>query len=90
MLLIPCPWCGGRNDSEFVAGGETFIERPAHDVSDAQWGQYLYFRRNTMGAQAERWFHAMGCRRWFNVLRDTVTHAITETSPMGAPLKAKQ
>lgn len=90
MLLIPCPWCGERNDAEFVAGGESTIERPAHDVTDDVWGEYLYFRRNTMGTQAERWFHAMGCRRWFNVVRDTVTHAITYASPMAAPPEAKQ
>jgi len=26
---------------------------------------------------AERWVHTAGCRRWFNVVRDTVTHEIT-------------
>ena len=23
---------------------------------------------------AERWVHALGCRRWFNAVRDTVTY----------------
>ena len=85
MLLIPCPWCGARNDAEFVAGGEAHIERPAGNVSDGEWGDYLYFRRNARGVQAERWIHAMGCRRWFNVVRDTVTHEITRAYPMGVP-----
>jgi heterotetrameric sarcosine oxidase delta subunit len=85
MLLIPCPWCGVRNESEFLAGGEAHIERPAGTVGDAAWGEYLYFRRNAKGVQAERWFHAMGCRRWFNLVRDTVTHEITRSYPMGAP-----
>ncbi|MDE0284484.1 MAG: sarcosine oxidase subunit delta, partial [Gammaproteobacteria bacterium] len=22
MLLIPCPWCGPRNEDEFLNGGE--------------------------------------------------------------------
>lgn len=90
MLLIPCPWCGERNDTEFVAGGESFIERPTHEVADAEWGEYLYFRCNTMGAQTERWFHAAGCRRWFNVVRDTVTNAITPASLIAKPSEAKQ
>jgi heterotetrameric sarcosine oxidase delta subunit len=26
---------------------------------------------------AERWVHTAGCRRWFTLVRDTVTHEIT-------------
>ena len=26
--------------------------------------------------QEERWFHAFGCRRWFQLTRDTVTNRI--------------
>ncbi len=84
MLLIPCPWCGARNDAEFVAGGEAHIARPVGCLTDEAWGGYLYTRQNTRGMQAERWFHAMGCRRWFNVVRDTVTHQITRAYPMGS------
>lgn len=86
MMLIPCPWCGPRPDSEFSAGGEAHIVRPPDPaaLTDEQWGQYLYFRDNVKGAQCERWFHAYGCRRWFNVARDTVTHAITAVYPMGS------
>jgi heterotetrameric sarcosine oxidase delta subunit len=25
----------------------------------------------------ERWVHTAGCRRWFTLVRDTVTHTIT-------------
>ena len=42
------------------------------------------------GVQAERWFHAMGCRRWFNVVRDTVTHKITRAYPMGGELESAE
>ena len=85
MLLIPCPWCGPRPNSEFSAGGEAHIERPddPNALTDEQWGQYLYFRSNVKGLQRERWFHGQGCRRWFNVARDTVTHEITAAYPMG-------
>jgi len=86
MMLIPCPWCGPRPDAEFSAGGEAHITRPARPeaASDAEWGDYLYFRANVKGRQHERWYHAFGCRRWFNVERDTVTHDITSVYPMGA------
>lgn len=84
MLLIPCPYCGARNDAEFVAGGEAHLLRPDASVSDRAFGEYQYFRRNAKGVQAERWFHALGCRRWFNVVRDTVTHEIVRVYPMGA------
>lgn len=86
MLLIPCPWCGPRPDSEFSAGGEAHLVRPADpaSLSDEEWGRYLYFRNNAKGLQRERWSHTHGCRRWFNMARDTVTHEIKEVYPMGA------
>ena len=84
MMRIPCPWCGERPDSEFAAGGEAHIVRPDPNTTGApQWGEYLYFRENLKGVQRERWYHAYGCRRWFNVVRDTVTHEITAAYPMG-------
>jgi heterotetrameric sarcosine oxidase delta subunit len=76
MLRIRCPWCGLRDETEFVYGGEAHIERPPDDSSDAAWAEYLYFRRNVKGIVFERWQHARGCRQWFNVARDNVTHAI--------------
>jgi heterotetrameric sarcosine oxidase delta subunit len=86
MLTIPCPWCGPRPDSEFHPGGEAHLARPDPDAAtDAQWGEYLYFRSNVKGMQRERWYHAYGCRRWFNVARDTVTHEIAAVYPMGGP-----
>lgn len=84
MLLIPCPYCGPRNDAEFTPGGEAHIARPDPAASDQQWGDYLYFRKNIKGPQFERWFHAHGCRRWFNVARDSVTHEVNAVYKMGA------
>jgi heterotetrameric sarcosine oxidase delta subunit len=40
-------------------------------------------RKNPKGLQYERWNHARGCRRWFNVARDTVTHRISKVYKMG-------
>lgn len=28
MLLIKCPWCGERDETEFSYGGEAAIKRP--------------------------------------------------------------
>jgi sarcosine oxidase subunit delta len=46
----------------------------AAELSDEQWAQYLFGRDNTRGLFAERWVHTVGCRRWFNAVRDTATH----------------
>ena len=32
MLLIPCPWCGERNQVEFTYGGDATVRRPAADA----------------------------------------------------------
>ena len=78
MLLIPCPQCGEREETEFSYGGEAHIERPKEPetLSDEDWAEYVFMRSNTKGMFLERWMHAHGCRRWFNVARDTVTYKI--------------
>jgi sarcosine oxidase subunit delta len=87
MLLIPCPWCGEREETEFHCGGEAHIVRPAEPgaLSDDAWADYLFMRTNTKGVHHERWCHVHGCGRWFNVARDTVTDRILEVYRMGAP-----
>ena len=76
MFLITCPWCGPRAESEFSCGGEAHIVRPLDTdvLTDAQWGDYLFMRKNPKGQQREQWHHAAGCRRWFNAERDTVSY----------------
>ena len=85
MLLIECPYCGLRDETEFHAGGEAHIVRPEkpEELSNAEWAEYLFMRKNTKGWFAERWVHAAGCRRWFNVERHTVSHEIRRIYPMG-------
>jgi sarcosine oxidase, subunit delta len=85
MLLIACPWCGPRDEIEFRCGGESHITRPTpqHPVSDEAWGEYLFTRANPKGIHLERWVHASGCRQWFNLARDTVTHRIKAVYRMG-------
>jgi heterotetrameric sarcosine oxidase delta subunit len=88
MMLIPCFFCGPRDETEFTYGGEADISRPAIQADDARWADYLYFRNNTRGIHAERWRHARGCGQWFNAVRDTTTHRFitvylpTAPSPM--------
>ena len=89
MLLIECPWCGTRAETEFSYGGEAGIVRPPDPdaLSDEEWADYLFFRANPRGAHRELWNHAQGCRRWFGVERDTVTYRIVRSyvlSPTGA------
>ena len=85
MLLITCPWCGPRDEVEFTCAGEAHIVRPAEPVllTDEQWADYLFMRKNLKGLHYERWIHSAGCRRWFNAARDTVTHEIHATYKMG-------
>ena len=81
MLLIECPWCGPRAETEFSYGGEAGIKRPAdpYALSDAEWADYLFYRSNPRGAHRELWNHAQGCRRWFGVERDTVSYRIEKS-----------
>ena len=85
VLLIECPWCGPRAESEYSCGGESGIVRPANPeaVSDSEWADYLFNRTNRKGAHREQWVHIYGCRRWFNVERDTVTYRITGAYKIG-------
>jgi sarcosine oxidase, subunit delta len=82
VLLIECPWCGPRDEIEFRWGCERGVTRPAAPASDADWADYLYFRRNPKGASDELWVHAGGCRQWFAVRRDTASHRIVSTHPL--------
>ena len=85
MLLIDCPFCGERPETEFRCGGEAHLARPERpaETSDEAWRDYLFMRTNPKGVHAERWLHAHGCGRWFNALRHTVSDAILATYRMG-------
>ena len=79
MLLITCPHCGPRDETEFTYGGEAGVAYPADPdaLSDREWAEYLFVRANHRGPLAERWCHSSGCRRWFDVVRDTVTQDVS-------------
>jgi len=90
MITLVCPWCGARAEEEFTCGGESHIIRPPQpsEVSDAEWADYLYQRKNPKGVHLERWRHTHGCRQWFNVARDTVTHEVLAVYKMTDPKPA--
>ncbi|WP_221583421.1 sarcosine oxidase subunit delta [Microbacterium sp. G2-8] len=74
MMLIECPHCGPRDETEFAYGGQAHVAYPSdpYALSDAEWARYLFYRDNPKGLFAERWVHASGCRKWFDAVRDTV------------------
>jgi heterotetrameric sarcosine oxidase delta subunit len=85
MLKLPCPFCGMRDETEFHYGGEPRRRPgPAEQVSDADWADYLFNKRNDKGVHEEIWHHLGGCRRWFLVSRDTRSHAVLSTRLPGA------
>jgi heterotetrameric sarcosine oxidase delta subunit len=87
MLTITCPWCGPRDEPEFLNGGEAHLDRPdaSGPVGDQAWADYLFFHDNPRGPLRERWVHAYGCRRWFNAVRDTATHRLIATYRLDEP-----
>lgn len=87
MFIIECPWCGKRDQTEFTAHGEAHIARPENpaQLSEDQWGNYVFFRSNIKGNHYERWVHTHGCRRWFNVVRNTLTDQIHHSYKPGDP-----
>ncbi len=78
MLKIPCPFCGERNESEFMHGGALKSRRPetTDGIDDRQWVEYLTVVQNPIGPVQERWWHVRGCGSWFTLTRDTLTHDI--------------
>ena len=76
MLIIECPWCGLRPETEFHCGAEAVSPRPSRpeDLDDGAWIAWLTNRRNPRGPMEERWWHLRGCGVWFTVTRDTATH----------------
>ena len=50
----------------------------------------LFYRKNSKGDHLEQWCHNSGCRRWFNVRRDTVTYEIKQVYGIGETLARGQ
>ena len=82
MLILTCPFCGQRDESEFVNAGPTKPSRPDANVSDAEWVDWLTVPENPIGYVEEKWWHAKGCGKWFTIKRHTVTHEIVTADVM--------
>lgn len=77
MLLISCPHCGDRAQTEFTYRGDARLQRPdPATASQAQWLDYIYFRDNPCGPHIEWWQHSSGCRQWIKVKRNVQTHEV--------------
>lgn len=74
-IRLHCPHCGNRALEEFLYG-----EIPSAPESltgaDERNLDRAFMLTNTEGPTIERWFHALGCRRWIDVRRDTRTNRI--------------
>ncbi len=53
MLMVNCPWCGFRDETEFKYGGQANIVRPGKPemASDSDWANYLYIHLVQMKAK---------------------------------------
>ena len=76
MLLIPCPWCGPRDESEFTYRGEVIIRPDPQRASDGEWTAFLFHRTNPRGWLDEQWLHIHGCAQLVRISRNTVTNEI--------------
>jgi len=85
MLLIRCPWCGERAQTEFSYGGDATVVRLDPDaVSLQEWLDAVYLRDNPCGPHTEWWHHSAGCRRWLKVHRNTLTYEVLGSGPANA------
>ena len=83
MMLLPCPWCGPRNVSEFRYVSELVPRPDPAAATPGAWRDYLYLRDNTRGWVTETWYHRMGCRKFITVQRHTGTNQ-TRPAPAGS------
>lgn len=85
-MLIPCPYCGPRDVSEFTYQGDGHRTRPDRTSNDPDaWNAYVYDRENPAGDHREIWQHSGGCRAHLAVTRNTLTHAISSVAFARSP-----
>ncbi len=85
MLKIFCPYCMSYLEEEdYSYAGEALIARPSipEEVSDEDWGDYLFMRKNPKGKHIEQWQHSSGCRKFFVVERSTIDNKIYSSHKM--------
>jgi heterotetrameric sarcosine oxidase delta subunit len=87
VILLPCPYCGLRNASEFRYVGEVSERPDPNETGVKEWRAYLYARNNPAGWTTETWFHSAGCRQHFVSERHTVTNEVRASQPPAAQLR---
>ena len=87
MILLPCPYCGPRNASEFRYVGELSARPDSNATGAEEWRTFLYTRENPAGWTTETWFHSAGCRQHFVVERHTVTNEVRTSRLPAAQLR---
>ena len=90
MILLPCPYCGPRNASEFRYVGELSTRPDPNSTSLEDWRAFLYTRVNPAGWTTETWFHRAGCRQHFVVERHTVTNEVRASRLPAAQLRDEE
>jgi len=81
MFVIPCPFCGPREEAEFSYRGDATAQRPPADAPVQAFADFVYARKNPRGWHVEWWQHVGGCRQFVKVLRHTMTHEIGGSAP---------
>ena len=82
MLLITCPHCGPRAQTEFVYERTVdAIVQP--DAAPAEAMAALFTRTNPRGIDEEMWRHTYGCRAWLAMTRDRMSHEIKAVRAIG-------
>lgn len=90
-MYLRCPHCGDREHAEFSYGADATLQRPAPDeTSHDAWMAYVYNRENPRGPYWEYWQHSAGCRLWFKVLRDTMTHEVLDYASADTPVEHRK
>ena len=79
MFVIKCPFCGPRDEREFIYSGPIKAQRSTSLLkNDREWVQYLTIPINPLGNTTELWQHAHGCGQWISIVRNTETHEISD------------
>ena len=82
MLLITCPHCGPRAQTEFVYERTVdAIVQPDADPAEAMAA--LFTRTNPRGIDEEMWRHTYGCRAWLAMTRARMSHEIKAVRAIG-------
>ena len=78
MKVMPCPFNGDRNISEFAYFGPVKKRPDPETASDEEWSTYIFHAPNPDGLLLEWWCHSP-TNFFFIAERNTVTDEIVRT-----------